>query len=1002
MTDAEGRRRVEELCDAALDRDARERVAFVAAACEGDDALRQEVDALLAHAQTAEGFLVTPLGAVAASVLADAHGASLVGRQVGAYKILSLLGAGGMGDVYRARDTTLGRDVAFKVVPDAFRSDPERLARFEREARVLATLNHPHIGAIYGWEEVDPAAGSGQAAVRALVLELVEGDTLAERLARRAGPSGPAGVPGPRGPGLHVDEALTIARQIADALVAAHEKGIVHRDLKPGNIKITPDGTVKVLDFGLAKAVAGDASGSDLSQSSSIGGTREGVILGTAAYMSPEQARGQAIDKRTDLWSFGCVLYEMLTGKRAFDGEDLTEVLGAVVRLDPDWDAMPPDVALPVRTLLRACLTKDPRKRKIEATTALFVLDNTASLADVSVSHGATDARREWAPSSRRNVVLSSAAAVVVTGAIVGAAVWWAMRPASPRVVRTELTTSGPAALTIGGVDRDLAITPDGSRIIYRGTNQLLVRALDRLEPDVLSGLGAPRGVFVSPDGQWVGFFDGNLLLKKVAMTGGPPLTITRTDGSSPAEAPRGATWGPDGTIVYATNAPATGLLRVSAAGGDPTVLTKPNRERGESDHLWPEFLPGGQAALFTITAAGLDTITAATGGLDNAQIAVLELETGTYKVLVRGGSHAHYVPTGHLVYGTGDKLSAVAFDLDRLEAVGTPVTVLEHVATTAQGALDAAIAANGTMAYIPWRGIQALETVVVWVDRQLREEPTKIPPGLYLHPRLSPDGQKVALSAVRFYGSDVWVYDFRRATFTRLTFEGNNNRPVWTPDGARIAFSSSRAGATPNIYWLPVDGSAAAERLTTGPFTQVPEGWAPDGKTLMFSEFRPDSGWDIWTLSATDRKPQLFLRTPFHDGGSAFSPDGRWLAYYSGESGRGEVQVRPSPGPGPKWQISTEGGAEPVWAPSGRELFYRSGKRLMVADVQLVPAFSARAPRLLFEGEYNTSLPANFDVSPDGRRFIMIKPAATADARSRLVVVQNWTEELKRLVPTK
>jgi DNA-binding beta-propeller fold protein YncE len=684
------------------------------------------------------------------------------------------------------------------------------------------------------------------------------------------------------------------------------------------------------------------------------------------------------------------VLYEMLTGKRAFDGEDLTEVLGAVVRLDPDWDAVPPDVALPVRTLLRTCLTKDPRKRTIDATTALFVLDNRSSLVDVSVSHGATDARREWAR-SRRNVVLSSAAAVVVTGAIAGAAVWWTMRPASPRVVRTEVTTSGATALTIGGVDRDLAITPDGSRIIYRGTKQLLVRALDQLEPEVLSGLGAPHGVFVSPDGQWVGFFDGNPWLKKVAMTGGPPLTITRTDGSAPAEAPRGATWGPDGTIVYATTAPATGLLRVSAAGGDPTVLTKPNRERGESDHLWPEFLPGGQAALFTITAV--------TGGLDNAQIAVLELETGTYKVLVRGGSHAHYVPTGHLVYGAGGTLRAVAFDLDRLEAVGTPVPVLEQVVTTAQGAVDAAIAANGTMAYIP--GGRAQDTVV-WVDRQLREEPTKIPPGTYLYPRLSPDGQKVALSAQHPNGSDVWVYDFRRATFTRLTFEGNNNRSVWTPDGARIAFSSSRAGATPNIYWLPVDGSAAAERLTTSPFDQVPEDWAPDGKTLMFSEFRPDSNWDIWTLSTTDRKPQLFLGTPFHDGGRAFSPDGRWLAYYSDESGRGEVQVRPFPGPGPKWQVSTEGGVGPVWAPSGRELFYRSENRLMVADVQLVPAFSARAPRLVFEGTYKTFLPGNFDVSPDGRRFIMIKPAATADAPSRLVVVQNWTEELKRLVPTK
>ena len=1001
MTGPERRRRVEELCDAALDRDARERAAFVVAACGADEALRHEVEALLAHAQTAEGFLATPMGQVAAHVLGDARGGSLVGRQVGSYTILSLLGAGGMGDVYRARDTKLGRDVAIKVVADAFLSDPERLARFEREARVLATLNHPHIGAIYGWEEAVLLPGSEQTAVRALVLELVEGSTLAERIRRpdhlRQGYGGPPklhakaeGLPVPgagsgRPSGLPIDEALSIARQIADALEAAHEKGIIHRDLKPANIKVTPDGTVKVLDFGLAKAAAGNAPGSDLSQSSSIsiGGTREGVILGTAAYMSPEQARGQPIDTRTDIWAFGCVLYEMLTGCVAFAGGTTSDTIARVLERDPDWTALPGMTPLAVKRLLQRCLDKDPKRRLHDIADARIEIEDALSGTSLTATETVDPQRRPVYP-PRSIAAIVSLVALVAVGVLT-----WSLRPApqsqtaAPRVSRFTMATSAPTALTIGGLDRDLAITPDGSRIIYRGTNQLLVRALDQLEPDVLSGLGAPRGVFVSPDGQWVGFFDGNPLLKKVAMTGGPPLTITRTDGS----APRGATWGPDGTIVYATNARATGLLRVSAAGGDPTVLTKPNRERGEGDHLWPEFLPGGRAALFTITAA--------TGGLDNAQIAVLELETGTYKVLVRGGSHAHYVPTGHLVYGAGSALRAVPFDLNRLEAVGTPVPVLEQLATTAQGAVDAVIAANGTMAYVPG----GTQDTVVWVDRQLREEPTRIPPGAYLYPRLSPDGQKVALSAER--ANDVWVYDFLRATFTRLTFEGNNARSVWTPDGARIAFSSSRAGATRNIYWLPVDGSAAAERLTTSPFDQIPEWWAPDGKTLMFNEFRPDSSWDIWTLSVTDRKPQLFLRTPFHDGGRAFSPDGRWLAYYSDESGRGEVHVRPFPGPGPKWQISTEGGAEPVWAPSGRELFYRSGNRWMVADVQLVPAFSASAPRLLFEGTYKTSFEANFDVSPDGRRFIMIKPA-TADAASSLVVVQNWHEELKRLVATR
>ena len=607
------------------------------------------------------------------------------GRRLGSYEITSALGAGGMGEVYRARDTKLNRAVALKILPEAFTRDPDRLARFTREAQVLASLNHPHIGAIYGFEDSSDTY--------ALVLELVEGDTLADRIARGAIP---------------LNEALPIARQIGEALAAAHEQGIIHRDLKPANVKITPDGTVKVLDFGLAKlasagttASASDAAALSPTITSPAMMTAVGVLLGTAAYMSPEQAKGRDADKRSDVWAFGCVLYEMLAGRRAFDGEDMTEVLGAVVRLEPNWEALSSDVPPPVRTLLQRCLVKDRRNRIADIAVALYVLDHQTN---ITPTHAASAAPLAHRPSWQRMAALTTGALTVAV--LGGAMVWLATRPATPAVTRTAITTSGPAALARHGSDRAVAITPDGSRVIYRGNNRLLVRALNQLEPTMLTGLGpAPRGVFISPDGQWVGFVDG-AALKKVAITGGPPATLSALEG-----APRGATWGPDGTIIFATTSPATGLQRVSAAGGEAAVLTNPDRERGERDHFWPEFLPGGKAVLFTISPP--------TGDIANAQIAVLDLETRTWRVLIRGGSDAHYVPTGHLVYGVAGTLRAVAFDLARLEVIGTPALVLEGVATTVPGAAEVAVAANGSLVYIPGGPGLSDERSVVSLDRQ-------------------------------------------------------------------------------------------------------------------------------------------------------------------------------------------------------------------------------------------------------------------------------------------
>lgn len=899
------------------------------------------------------------------------------GTRLGPYEIQSAIGAGGMGEVYRARDTRLKRDVALKILPESFAADSERLARFQREAEVLASLNHPHIATIHGIEE--------SAGTRALVMELVDGETLAEAIAR--------------GP-MPVEEALRIAKQIAEGLEAAHEQGIIHRDLKPANIKITPDGQVKVLDFGLAKLADASAAGaaSALSMSPTITSpalaTRVGVLLGTAAYMSPEQARGREADRRSDVWAFGCVLYEMLTAKRAFDGEDVAVVLASVIKGEPDWAALPSEVPKPILMLLRGCLEKERRSRVADLGTVSFVLTHRVQFAErvverVEVPVAAEPVAVPRPPIWRRAMPTTT---LCIGALLAGGGVWLLTRPAPPRLVRTEVTTAGAAALSITGFDRDLVVTPDGSRLIYRGNSQLFVRALDQLEPDVLSGLGAPRGVFVSPDGQWIGFFDGNQLLKKVAITGGPPVTITRSDGTGP----RGATWGADGTIVYATNA-STGLHRVSAAGGDPTVLTKPNRERGEVDHLWPEFLPGSRALLFTITAT--------TGGLDNAQIAMLDLQTGTYKVVVRGGSHAHYVPSGHLVYGAGGTLRAVAFDFGRLNVVGTPVPVLEQVLMTAAGAVDVAAANNGTMVYVSGRGTAGAGRSLVWVDRMGREEPLPTPVRAYQYPRISPDGTRVALD-IRDQEQDIWIWDFARQTLTRLTFDSANDQfPVWLPDSRRLIFASARTGAT-NLFWQAADGTGAVERLTEGTSTQYANAVTPDGSRIVFRE--DGQGHDLVLLPLpSPRRPQPLIQTMFGERNAEIAPNGRWLAYESNESGREEIYVRPFPDvSGGRWQVSTGGGRIPLWSRKGQELFYVSPDGILMGmRVEEAPSWRSSTPARVLQGQYYYALPGNgrtFDIAPDGRRFLMIKQGGSNEAAPQnLVVVQNWFEELKRLVPT-
>ena len=826
------------------------------------------------------------------------------GARLGPYEILSALDAGGMGEVYRARDLRLDRDVAIKVLPSEFALDADRLARFKREAQVLASLNHSNIAAIYGFE----VGGDTQA----LVLELVEGETLGARLAR--------------GPISH-GEALPIAREICDALAAAHEQGIIHRDLKPSNIKITPDGLVKVLDFGLAKTAAPAEVGThvraDITASPTITSpgrvTGIGVILGTAAYMAPEQAQGRPTDKRADIWAFGCVLFEMLAGKRPFDGDDATDTIANILKIDPDWTALPADVPIAIRALLQGCLEKDRRRRIGDIAAAQFALAQSARL-------GAPDrVTPPVLPSSRPTLLRRAGllAVAVFVGATAASGVTFLLtRPTPAPVTRMAIPAFGAAAMTIDQNDRTLAIAPDGLKLAYigGGNTRLFVRAMDQLDATSLAGPGQTREPFFSPDGDWIGFFFTNRL-QKVAVTGGPPVTlVSNLNGAS-----RGATWGADGTIIFATNNSGSGLQQISANGGEPKVLTRPDRTKGERGHFWPEFLPGGQAVLFTIAPAG---------SIDDALIAVLDLRTGTQKVVIRGGSDAHYVPSGHLVYGVAGTLRAVAFDPARFEATGVPVPVLPQLVTTpTDGAANFAITRDGTLAYLSGGTGSTVGRTLVWVDRQGREELIKMPVRAYVIPRISPDGRHVA-SDVRDQQGDIWIWDFARGTLTRSTLDpGADGYPVWTPNGRRLIFGSERTHpGIANVFWQAADGTSPAESLTQGDRPQTPWSISPDGTLLLFGE-----GGDLASVSLeSEHRVQMLTKTPSTERNGEISPDGRWIAYESDESGQFEIYVRPFPKIDTgRWQISTAGGTRPVWAKNGQELFYMAplGALMSCAD---------------------------------------------------------------------
>ena len=958
MPDSAWWARVNELFHAAVATPMGERATFLSAECSGDVALRAEVESLLAAHRDDDTGVRRGL---------------VVGSRLGNYEVTGFIAAGGMGEVYRARDAKLGRDVALKILPAAFVADRERCARFEREARLLASLNHPNIAHIHGLEE----AGG----VRALVMELVEGEDLSQRIARGAIP---------------LDEALPIATQAAEALEAAHEQGIIHRDLKPANIKVRSDGTVKVLDFGLAKAFARDPSSTAVSQSSTVtspGMTRPGVILGTVAYMSPEQARGQAVDERADIWAFGCVLYEMLTGRRAFEDEDVSLTLSNILRRDPDFDVLPANTPPRVIQTLRRCLQKDPKQR-------------VHAIADVRLAmQGAFETSTLQPETSRTAVRIWQRPWIAAIGSVLAAAlggfiVWTTTRPAAPapRVAQFEISLRAPETLAPAGSDHDLAISPDGTYVIYRASNGdgffLAVRAIHDLNARILGSTeGATYGPFVSPDGAWVGFSDeGDGTLKRVPILGGPAVAICQTGAGAAGIA--GASWGEDGTIVFGSGT-SGGLRRVPASGGKPEELT--TLASGEAQHAWPEFLPGGRALLFTILGTSIE----------NAQIAVFDLETREQKIIVSGGSHPRYSSTGHIVYGIGGTLRAVPFDMGEFEVTGPPIPVLENVMTKNSGAANFALARNGSLVYLSGLANTNPRTLV-WVDRTGREEPLQAPPRTYMYPRVSPDGTRIALD-IADPDRDIWTWEIERKTLTRQTFDpAADTFPTWTPDGRRIIFSSSRSGWA-NLYWQTADGTGNAERLTESPNAQNPNAVIPDGSGLVFRELAPVTANDLLLIPlAPPRQPQPLLQTMLSERNAAISPDGHWIVFESTESRRAEIYVRPFPDVNSgRWQVSTAGGRTPLWSRDGRELFFVSPDDVVMrVPIEAAASWRSGVPSPFVQNRYFHQPPAGsaaptFDVGPDGR-LLMIKNVDTAGAPpNQLILVQNWDQELKRLVPT-
>ena len=807
-------------------------------------------------------------------------------------------------------------------------------------------------------------------------MELVSGETLQERVKREGA------VP--------IEEALAIAKQIAEALEAAHEKGIIHRDLKPANVKLTPEGKVKVLDFGLAKAFEGNATSEDIGNSPTLSraATMQGVILGTAAYMSPEQARGKSVDKRTDIWAFGCVLYELLTGKQAFHGEDITEILAAVVLKEPAFDALPANISPSIRVLLQRCLRKDKRQRTPDAATIRIEIEDAIAAPNDS---GAA----QVAPALRRKfkLLLAVAAGLTIIAVVALLALWRATRPVEQPLhplVRLDVDL-GPDVSLGARAGADAILSPDGTRMVYVSQGRLFTRRLDQPNGTELAGTQGASAPFFSPDGQWVAFFTTGKL-QKISVEGGSAITLCNAANG------RGGSWGEDGNIIAALGLNG-GLSRIPSAGGPPTPVT--NLQSGEATHRWPQILPGGKAVLFTASTSGV--------GFDGANIEVMSLADHRMKTLVRGGTFARYLPSGHLIYVDRGTLFAVPFDVDRLEVRGIPSPVLDQVGYNAgQGSAQLDFSQNGTLIYRSGGVTGGGLFTIAWLDGSGKVQPLLAKPGDYVNPSLSPDGQRLAVDVEEGSGTNTWVYDWRRDTMTRLTFTGSI-LPVWSPDGRYIAFDAPGEG----MSVIRSDGAGKPQLLTPSKTFQLPWSFAPDGKRLAFFELSSATGYDLWTVplesdSAGLRagKPEVFLQTPATELAPSFSPDGRWIAYYSNESGINQVYVRAFPDKSGKWQISNSGGTLPMWSRTGHELFFETLDRHIMVTTYAVKgdSFVADKPRMWSDKQLgNPANRKNFDLAPDGKRIVALMPVETAEAQkpqNHVTFLENFFDEVRRKVP--
>ena len=950
----------DELLDAALALPEGERQEYLRRAT-SDPQLIAALEAVIAEAVTADGFLDPatvwegPFGAGLRETLDSAVVPLEAGAMIEHYEIVELLGRGGMGEVYRARDSKLTRDVALKVLPARYARDQDRRARFQREARLLASLNHPGIGAIYGVAEAED--------VEALVLELVEGPTLAQLIAA-----------GPR----PLDEVIAIAGQLVDAIAAAHARGVLHRDLKPANIKVAPSGTVKVLDFGLARVFAGEPDGEDIDLTRQSGH----MLIGTASYMSPEQARGRQVDQRSDIWAFGCVLFEMLTGTRAFSGASVADVLAAVIQREPPFSLLPATTPEPLRRLLRRTLDKNPERRLGYIADARLELEDAVAAQPALASEGSVAG--DGATRPRRRVIPGLVLAALASLGLLAA--WYVSRATPQPAAVTRLMMPLPRGdQPMTGFQPMMALSPDGRFVVYRarrgGIVQLFRRDLDALEAVPIVGTDGATGPMFSPDGRWLAF-DADGVLKRVSTAGGAPVVI--------CNAPGGVTgaWLSDDSIVFATNT-TRALQRVPAAGGTPAPLSTLDQARGDTLHLLPQRVPGRAAVLFTVVIGAA------------RHIAVMNLETRAMQLLIEG-THATFVSPDIVTFAREGALWASRFDRDRLAFVGTAVPLEERIAHSDNTVFHHA-GGSGSLVYLPPQSASGRQRLV-WIDRAGRETAVNVEPRSFIRVSLSPDNQRLALTVDENGNQDVWIADPGRDTMSRLTFEPTiETMPTWSPDGRFVAFRSEREG--PGVFRRDAQGTGTTERLTAtdGPI-HSPYSWTPDGRTLLLAVFRSFRQQAIGTVTPPQTTVRILLDGDFAQLDPQVSPDGKWLAYQSDETGRFEVYVRPYPDvESGRWLISGAGGTSPRWSGDGRELFYHDGDSLVRVPVSATPAFAPGRPTRLFAVKpFGGRLGPDFEVAADDQKFLFLLPAASESPRAvDLVLVQNWAQMLTaRLSP--